>query len=140
MHGEIHIPLVVRMPGQRGAREVLSACDQTALAPTILQIAGLPQPAWMPSQPLSLSGTPPGDAGLGFTQVLDGTFGVISRGSIGVVDGSFQYVMNLEDRQGKLRRWAVPGQIDVDLSTEHPQVARRLRQVLLERFLADLRS
>ena len=44
---EIHIPLIVRMPGQQRASRVTLAADHTALAPTILEIAGLPRGPWM---------------------------------------------------------------------------------------------
>ena len=49
---EIHIPLVIHMPGQQHGSRVAVTADETALAPTVLDIAGLPRPDWMSGQSL----------------------------------------------------------------------------------------
>ena len=48
----IHIPLIIRTPGQQDSRTVAFTADQTALAPTILELAGQPKPDWMRGQSL----------------------------------------------------------------------------------------
>ena len=48
----IHIPLIIRTPDQQEGRRVAFTADQTALAPTILELAGQPKPDWMPGQSL----------------------------------------------------------------------------------------
>ena len=40
----IHIPLIIKTPGQQTGRTVALTADQTSLAPTILDIAGQPKP------------------------------------------------------------------------------------------------
>ena len=37
----IHIPLIIRTPGQQDSRTVSVTADQTSLAPTILELAGV---------------------------------------------------------------------------------------------------
>ena len=46
----IHIPLIIRTPGQRDGRTVAVTADQTSLAPTILDLAGQPRRDWMRGQ------------------------------------------------------------------------------------------
>ena len=48
----VHIPLIIRTPDQHDGRTVSITADQTALAPTILDLATLPKPHWMRSQSL----------------------------------------------------------------------------------------
>ena len=49
----IHIPLIIRTPGQQDSRRVAFTADQTALAPTILELAGQPKPDGMRGQSLA---------------------------------------------------------------------------------------
>ena len=70
----IHIPLIVRTPGQQDSRTVAFTADQTALAPTILELAGQPKPGWMRGQSLAewLNRDDGSEgAGLAFTQYLE---------------------------------------------------------------------
>jgi arylsulfatase A-like enzyme len=136
---EIHIPLIIRLPGQtRGAR-VRFAADQTALAPTILDIAGLPRAAWM--QGLSLTPWLKGDApaedrGLAFTEYLETSsiFRTPDSGTAGVTDGVHQYLVNLATGKGTLRNLAQPAEWNVDRTMDNPDAARELRAAIAARF------
>ena len=48
----IHIPLIIRTPGQQDSRAVSVAADQTALTATILELAGQTRPDWLRGQSL----------------------------------------------------------------------------------------
>ncbi len=56
----IHIPLLIRMPGQQEPRTVPYTADQTALAPTILELAGASKPDGMHGQSLAAWLSPDG--------------------------------------------------------------------------------
>jgi arylsulfatase A-like enzyme len=146
---EIHIPLIVHMPGQERPSRVSFAADQTALAPTILEIAGLPRAVWMrgPSLVPRLNPDAPNRAenagrGLAFTEYLetDSIFRPPDSGSAGVTDGVHQYVLHLGAGEGELRNLAEPLLWNIDRSNEDPGAARDLRAALLARFPNLLRK
>jgi len=49
----IHIPLIIRTPGQQQGRKITYVADQTAIAPTVLDLTGVAKPAWMRAQSLA---------------------------------------------------------------------------------------
>src|SRR5207244_12917931 len=42
----IHVPLIIKTPGQQSGRAVAFTADQTSLAPTILDLAGQANQDW----------------------------------------------------------------------------------------------
>ena len=141
----IHIPLMIRMPGQEQSRRIDTAIDQTALPSTILDIAGLPRPNWMRGRSLlpclncsdeSNRSPAGGREGLAFTQYLaqNSVFKPLSRGTVGVIDGRHQYVLYLETGKGMLRGLSEAHIWDLDRSAENPALARSLREAIYTRF------
>ena len=140
---EIHIPLIVRMPGQNHQSKVTIAADQTSLAPTIFEIAGIPRADWMRGPSLApwlnshagvfAEGRRPG---LAFNEFLetDSVFFPVRSGSAGVTDGVHQYVMDIGTGEGTVRNIAEPLVWNIDRSSEEPEVARELRDKLYSRF------
>ena len=106
----IHVPLIIRTPGQQDRRTVSFTADQTALAPTVLELAGQPKPDWMggPSLVEWLNGNGQGEGeGLAFCQYLErnSVFRPLRHGTVGVIDGrsKYQYVFNIDKQTGVLR-------------------------------------
>jgi arylsulfatase A-like enzyme len=136
---QLHIPLIIRMPGQeRGSRVAITA-DQTVLAPTILDIAGIPHPNWMSGESLLpwLNRTGEGEGqGLAFTEYLarDSIFRPLIRGTVGVVDGRHQYVLDLSTGKGIFRSLPEAHVWDLDRSAENPAMVRTLREAIYSRF------
>jgi arylsulfatase A-like enzyme len=138
---EIHIPLVVRMPGQTTGSRIDFAADQTSLAPTILELAGVSRAPWMHGRSLvpwlgdqrEASSAP--DA-LAFCQYLatSSVFRPVSSGSVGVTDGVNQYVVNVKTGQASLRDMRQPLTWKVDRSAQNPEKAKALRAALEARF------
>jgi arylsulfatase A-like enzyme len=133
----IHIPLIIRTPGQQEGRRVATAADQSALAPTILNLAGQPQPKWMPGR--SLTGWLNGDGqgvGLAFTEYLntDSIYGRLRNGTVGVIDGQYQYLLDLATGKGILRPLSEAQNWNVDRSAEFPEAAAKLRAAIYARF------
>lgn len=136
---ELHIPLIVHMPGQETGSRVAFTADQTMLAPTILDIAGLPRPGWMRGESLRpwLNRDGEGEGqGLAFTQYLatNSIFKPITHGTVGVIDGRHQYVLNLDSGKGILRGLAEAQSWNLDRSAENPALAQTLREAIYARF------
>ncbi len=135
----IHIPLIIRTPNQQEGRLVSFTADQTALAPTILELAGQPKPDWMPGQSLTrwLQGNSTGEGeGLAFGQYLEinSIFKPPRHGSVSVIDGQYQYVVVLSTQNGGLRPLGEAEVWNIDHAAEYPAQAKALREALASRF------
>jgi len=135
----IHIPLIIRTPGQQDSRTVAFTADQTALAPTILELAGQPKPDSMRGQSLVpwLNRDGQGAAeGIAFTQYLErnSIFKPLHHGTVGVIDGEYQYVLDLETHKGWLRPLNEAQFWNLDRTAENPARAEALRAAIYSRF------
>ncbi len=137
----IHIPLIVRTPGQQDGRTVSITADQTSLAPTILELAGVTKPESMrgPSLVKWLSGDAQGEGeGRAFCQYLEknSVFKPLHHGTVGVIDGksSHQYVLDLDTQKGSLRPLDQAQIWNLDRSAENPALAEELRAAIYARF------
>jgi len=135
----IHIPLIVRTPGQRDSSTVSVIADQTSLAPTILELAGVPKPDWMrgPSLAPWLNRDGQGEGeGLAFSQYFEknSSFKTLRHGSIGVIDGQYEYVYYLDTHKGELRPLNEAQIRNIDRSAENPARAEALRAAMHTRF------
>ena len=135
----IHVPLVVRTPGQQDGRTVNYTVDQTALAPTILGLAGQPKPNWMSGQSLVpwLEKNGQGDGeGTAFSQYLakNDIYKPIKRRTLAVIEGGYQYIVYLDTQKGELRPLNEAQIWNLDRSAENPEKAAALRQTLHAKF------
>ena len=137
----LHVPLLIHLPGQTQGRALIDTCDQTALAPTILDLVGLRPPEWMDGESLcprlrdqtrATSGEPP----LAYTQYLEpnSIFEPVRRGTVGVIDGSNQYVLSLERKTGALFDLAEADRQERDRSASEPALAARLHGEIERKF------
>ena len=97
------------------------------------------RPSWMDGN--SLLPLVRGDVGarslnLAFTQYLAGNsvFAPLRHGTVGVIDGQHQYVLDISTGKGKLRRLAEAHLPSIDRSSEEPELALALRRIILKRF------
>jgi arylsulfatase A-like enzyme len=135
----IHIPMVVRLPGQSRARRVEIAADLTSVAATTLDLVGLPRPDWMEGRSLRpwLDGVADDKGeGFAFTQFLarDAVGGPLAQGTVGVIDGRHQYVIDLERGSGVLNLLDDAHLQTEDLAGGDPALAARLRREIATRF------
>lgn len=141
----IHIPLIIRVPDQQEGHSVAFVADQTALGPTILDLAGQPKPDWMHGQSLrnwlTRDGQPEGE-GLAFTQYLErnNVFKPLRHGKVGVIDGHYQYIFDIETQNGSLRPLGESHIWNLDRSAENPARAEALRKAIFTRFPYLLRK
>ncbi len=135
----IHIPLVIRTPGQQESRQVAYTADQTALAPTILDLAGQKKPDGMPGESLAAwlkqDGRGEGE-GRAFCQYFEtnSVFRPLHFGTTGVIDGRYQYVLDVNTQKGRLRPLNEAQSWNLDRSADNPALAEQLRAAIFERF------
>jgi arylsulfatase A-like enzyme len=135
----IHIPLMIRTPNQQTGASVELTADQTSLAPTILELAGVPRPDAMkgPSLVPWLNRNSEGkEEGVAYCQYFEtnSVYKPLRRGSVGVIDGQYQYVVYLDTQKGVLRPLAEAQDWQLDRSAEHPEKAEDLRASIRTRF------
>jgi len=73
---------------------------------------------------------------LAFTQYLErnSIFKPLRHGTIGVIDGEYQYVVYLDTQKGELRPLNEAQVWNLDRTAENPERAKRLRQAIRSRF------
>jgi arylsulfatase A-like enzyme len=136
---EIHIPLIIRMPGQQYGSRLAVTAGQDSLAPTILDIAGVPRADWMRAPSLlpwlNRDGQGQGQ-GLAFTQYLetDSVFKPVTHGTVGVIDGRHQYVLDLDSGKSIFRGLDQAQSVDFDCEAQNPALAQTLREAIYRRF------
>jgi arylsulfatase A-like enzyme len=135
----IHIPLIIRMPGQTETHRIEFTADQSALAPTILELAGQPKPQWMPGRSLAewVKGNRLGTGeGLAFTQHFanNALSKPLRTGTVGVIDSHNQYVVDLATGKGNFRSLSEAHIWDRDHSAENPAAVDAMRAALYSRF------
>ncbi len=138
----LHVPLLIHFPGQTHGRVITEVTDQTALAPTVLELAGLAPPAWMDGASLCplLRGeariTTPSTPPLAFAQVLErnSVFKPASRGTLGVIDGRNQYLYSIDQQTGALFDLAEADRQQRDRSAQEPALAALLHRRIMQRF------
>jgi len=135
----IQVPLIVRTPNQETGVTVDVTADQTSLAPTILELAKVAKPRSMKGPSLvpwlSRDGAGAGE-GVAFSQFFErnSVYKPIRRGTVGVIDDKFQYIVYIDKQKGELRPLAEAQFWNLDRSAEYPEQAKSLRKVLHERF------
>lgn len=136
---EIHIPLIIRMPGQEHGSRVAVTADETSLGPTVLDIAGLPRPDWMRGQSLvpwlNRDGEGAGE-GRAFTQFFwdDNVFKPLKNGTVGVIDGRHQCVLDVATGKAKLRSLAEVPFSGLDRPIHDPALKKKLIDAIYSRF------
>lgn len=135
----IHIPLIIKLPNQHEQRKVATPADQTALSPTILELAGQTKPATMHGESLVKwlqDGAPVEGEGLAFCEYLErnSVFQPVRNGTVGVIDGKYQYVIDLATQKGALRPLSEADLWNLDKSSEDPSRAEALRATIRSRF------
>jgi arylsulfatase A-like enzyme len=135
----VHIPLMIHTAGEETSHRVSVVADQTALAPTILELGGLPRPDWMHGQSLAgwLDHQDSDIAqGLAFTQYFEknSIFKPLHHGMVGVIDGQYQYVLELDTSRAWLRPIKEAENWNLDRTADNPTKAAELRAAIYAKF------
>ncbi|MBI4707259.1 MAG: sulfatase-like hydrolase/transferase [Candidatus Omnitrophica bacterium] len=128
------IPLIIKIPGVKGGLEVDDPVSQIDIAPTVLDLAGLPIPEWIEGQSLLpvINGKPLEHRPVFVMYLIKNPSSTksISRGSIAVIDGDYKYFKILEDEKAMLFNLKNdPNETNNIIGNEHV-IAQRLQQML----------
>jgi arylsulfatase A-like enzyme len=135
----IHIPLIIRTPGQQEGHSASCVADQTSLAPTILDLAALQRPQWMRGRSLTAwlySDNSAASEGIAFSQFFErnSTFGPLRHGIVAAIDRQYEYLFDLDSQKGSLRPLQQAELWNLDRTQENPARAEQLRAALFLRF------
>jgi arylsulfatase A-like enzyme len=137
----IHVPLIIRTPGQQQGHMVDYVADQTALAPTLLELGGAPKPSSMRGESLVKylkpdTGETNAGEGLAYCQYFENNsiFKPLRYGTVGVIDGKYQYVIVLSSQHGALRPLKEAQFWNIDRTGDDPERARALMQAIYSKF------
>jgi arylsulfatase A-like enzyme len=131
--GLIHVPLFIHLPGQRQGKHIAHAAEQADLAPTVLDLLGMPPPGWCDGVSLKplMEGQTPGPRYL-FSMNLeaDRIFDPVSKGTLAIFDDEFKYVINLSSGKEQMFRYRSDPGDERDLVRVETGRAAVLREAL----------
>lgn len=136
-NGLIRIPLVIHLPGQTKSVRLEEASQQTDLLSTVLDLIGAPVPKWSEGESLKplLEGKSLGPRYI-FSMNLEPNriFDPITKGTVAVMDHEYKFVRYLDSGREQLYRYRTDNNEERDLIQSEPEVAARLRKVLLDKI------
>ncbi|MBI5051008.1 MAG: sulfatase-like hydrolase/transferase [Nitrospirae bacterium] len=132
----VRIPLIVKFHDNKNGRIVDTPVEQTDIAPTILELAGITVPEWMEGRSLlpllegkSLAPRPI------FSMQLQAnrSFGhPITRGTVAVWDGDFKLIYYLEDKKTQLFNLRYDPDEIQNISQQEPETTEKLRKLIFD--------
>ena len=133
----IHIPLIIRLPGQTDGKRLTQNAEQIDIAPTILEILKLPVPDWMEGESLL-----PGivhqrsSSKLKFSMNLEtcSPRKPIDDGSIAVIQGSDKYIYYRRTGKEELFDLSKDPQEEKNLISSNPEKAKVMNKFALKRL------
>lgn len=136
-NGLIRIPLLIHLPGQTKSIRVEEASQQVDLLSTLLDLIGAPIPKWSEGDSLKplLEGKSLGDRYI-FSMNLEPNriFDSITKGTVAVMDNEYKFVRNLDFDREQLYRYRTDSGEEHDLIQSEPEIAARMRKVLLDKI------
>jgi arylsulfatase A-like enzyme len=136
-NGIIHIPLLIHLPGQKQGARIEQLTQQADLLPTILDLIAAPIPSWTDGASLKplLNGNSMPDRYI-FSMNLEpnSIFRPITKGTVAVLDSDFKFVRYLKSGEEQLYRYKSDAGEEHNLIHSEPEVAERMRQLLLQRI------
>ncbi len=129
-----HIPFIVSEPDQDGGRIINEPAEQVDIAPTILDLAGVPVPSWMEGRslvPLMRGKSLPSRPVFSMFFEKNRSRGHrITKGTIAVWEGDYKLIHYLEEDKSLLFNLREdPGELN-DLFDKEPETGRRLLAVI----------
>jgi arylsulfatase A-like enzyme len=136
-NGLIRVPLLIRLPGQKKGVRIEDASQQADLLSTILDLIGSPSPKWTDGTSLRplLEGGKLEDRYI-FSMNLERNriFAPITKGTVAVMDSEYKFVRYLDSDGEQLYRYRTDNGEEHDLVRSEPEVAARMRKVLLDKI------
>jgi len=136
-NGVISVPLLIHLPGQTQGAHIEQLAQQIDLLPTVLDLVSAPVPGWAEGSSLKSmmkGNSMPERYVFSMNLQRNRIFDPITKGTIAVIDKDFKFVRYLESGQELLFRFKTdPGELH-NLADSEPEVAKRMRDVLLNKI------
>jgi arylsulfatase A-like enzyme len=141
-YAEVHIPLVISLPGQRTSVVHKEDTGQPDIAPTILAVLGIERPSWMTGHNLLESSDRGASHEPAFAQYLAGSYttGCPKEGTIAAFSGDYQLVWYFPQTARKLFNTRTDPYARKNVIGEYPDVAAKLVTAIRTRFGAQVPS
>ncbi len=131
----VHIPLIIKMPRSVKGKVIDSLVEQIDIAPTILNLAGIPVPQWMEGRALtplfedkSLEQRPVYSMQLIKNRSLG--HDPITKGTIAVWDGDYKLIYYIEPQEVLLFNLRTDPDEIRNIYEEQPETAKRLLNLI----------
>jgi len=130
-----HIPLIIKLPGQKHRQVIDALVEQTDIAPTILNLSNISVPSWMEGRslvPLMRGEKLPERPAFSMNFEENQSRGhQITKGSIAVWEGDYKLIHYLDKDESILFNLKEdPGELR-NIIQDEPDVGRRLQQILM---------
>lgn len=130
----VHIPLIIKLPGQINGRVIDMPVEQIDIAPTILELAGIPVPAWMEGRSLLplLNGSSLQSQPI-FSMEFMGSRPSehrITRGTIAVWQGDYKLIYFLENKEKLLFNLRTDPNETQNIFHERPDIGQSLIKLI----------
>ncbi|MBI4707222.1 MAG: sulfatase-like hydrolase/transferase [Candidatus Omnitrophica bacterium] len=142
----VHVPLIIKTPWKATTHATDMPVEQTDIAPTILEFAGIPVPGWMEGRslfPLLEGKTLEPKPIFSMELIKNRTIGdyPITKGTIAVWDGDYKLIYYLENKVALLFNLRSDPNERNDISNENPEVRQRLLKLVEDELArANIRS
>jgi arylsulfatase A-like enzyme len=135
-NGVIHIPLLIHLPGQKEGERVEQISQQADLLPTLLDLIGAPAPDWTEGislKPLLNEKAVPDRYVFSMNLQPNGIFNPLSKGTVAAMNGDFKFIRYLASGREELFNYKIDHGEEHNLVGSEPDVANRMRKVLLDK-------
>lgn len=131
----IHVPLIIKTPDATANRSIDMPIEQIDIAPTILDLAGIPIPKWMEGRSLTplLRGNDLNTKSIISMQLIKNPVignKPIKRGTFAVIDGDYKLIYFLKEKKVLLFNIRTDPEEVHDISKEETDIVRRLLKTL----------
>ncbi|RJQ18467.1 MAG: DUF4976 domain-containing protein [Nitrospiraceae bacterium] len=131
----VHIPLVIKTPGEKNGAVINVPVEQTDIAPTILELANIPVPSWMEGSSLFplTNGETRQSLPVFSMQLISNPaieYQQITKGTFAVWEGNYKLIHYLEDNKSLLFNLKTDPNETQNIFDEQPEIARRLKSLL----------
>lgn len=137
----VHIPLLISAPGQKMRRDIYTPTNSVDILPTIAQLTGKPIPNWCDGKPLTgLGGEDDPERSIYSVEAkLSSANGLLTKATVALWKGNqklIYYTGYETDDSFELYNLSEDVEELNDLYPAQPAIAKKMRDELLETFLA----
>jgi arylsulfatase A-like enzyme len=132
----IHVPLILKLPGNFGGRRVAGTAGHVDIVPTLLDVAGLPPVDWSEGKALRpmWEGTEHKDRER-VSELFDSRNNAFPvSGGVAVVKGDEKFVLNVESGATRMQDLKTDPNEMIDISAREPRRVAELKEAVLTRL------